>query len=209
MKNSNGSLNDPVPALKHYDPELRKRIYFLYEQHLSLFVHSDDFVQQRTTQFNTINTVFFAIYGVLLSSYFSVDVIYQDIKSLLVFISLFVAFLGAALSYVWLCSYKRSVLYRELHRDTLKVLDFHLQEAEKGTDYKNRVEFLGPFTVRDSVLYRGKCLQYGSGGKELKVGFLSRKKRFSNVESIPQFTIVVWSVFAGCSLFLLRSIGGL
>ena len=160
-------------------------------------MHSDEFVQQRTSQFSTLNTILFAIAGIILNT-----VISEQTFSVLTGALFFISNLGLFASTVWFCSYKRSDLYRKIHRETLLQLDKLFLDAQTDLSLDNKQVLFGPFELRDRIAYQELPLNC-KNGKQLRVNFASRKKYKFNVESIPLFSAAIWVLLLLLSIWLI------
>ncbi|MDA5557996.1 RipA family octameric membrane protein [Shimia sp. MMG029] len=173
----------------------------IYAKHLELFRHSDDFVQQRTTQFATTNTILVAAYGVLLGVAYEISPLAAHSK-LLLSLAIILSTVGVFYSYVWYCSYKRSAAYRKIHRDTLKELDSYILELQPELKLPRRI-LIGPFQLRHDIMYLGKSYPIGSESETTQIGRFETKRTFFNVESIPLFSLFLWASFCGIGVWLI------
>jgi hypothetical protein len=179
---------------------LLNHVESIYGKHLELFKHSDDFVQQRTTQFATTNTILVAAYGVLLGVAYESSPQVSNSKVLLL-LAIILSVVGVFYSYVWYCSYKRSAAYRKIHRDTLKDLDSYILDLQPELKLPLRI-LIGPFQLRHDIMYLGKSYAIGSDKKTTKIGPFEAKRSFFNVESIPLFSLFLWVSFLSIALWL-------
>ena len=176
-------------------------IKYHYEHHLELFKHSDEFVQNRTSQFSMMNAILFAFFGVIAALVSTPE----ERHGALFILAFSITALGLVVSYVWFCSYKRSVGYRRIHRDTLHQLDKILKkEYGHQLDDSDPIQFAlqGPFQIRHKIMYEKKTMPYSSSGKVFEVGKMDSKKELFNVESIPLFSMVLWGVCVAVTAYI-------
>ena len=147
-------------------------------------------IRDRFSMMNAILLAFFGVIAALVASP-------EKVHGALFVLAFSITCLGCIVSYVWFCSYKRSVGYRKIHRDTLLQLD-KILEAEYGVDLPendpNAFPLLGPFQIRHKIMYERNVMPYCSIGGTFEIGNVDSKKELFNVESIPVFSIILWIV---------------
>ena len=182
--------------------KIRDRVGFghlqnLHSVHTKMFIHEDNFILQMATQFLTLTAILLAFYGALMG--FLIE--FSSEIFLLHLAGLIVPGLGVLWTYLWFCSYKRSELYRNVHREMLLRLESLMGELRGierfGVDVDGPEGLFclnGGFIGRDRVLYDERVLKGTVANKNLKVSHFSRKKFFTNIESIPFACMIIWVI---------------
>lgn len=167
---------------------------YQYRTHLQLFMHSDNYIQQRTYQFVTMNAIMFAAYAVFISSFFSPNPQTQSYipDSILGWLMFLLTVIGLIVSYIWLRSYKRSCIYRDLHRNALILIE---QTYIKSNDRNPRFDIpeqsitMGAFQLRDNIMY--KDMRQPALVKD-SLGFLERKANYTGLYALPWIAGILW-----------------
>ena len=161
---------------------------YQYDVHMQMFMHSDNYIQQRMGQFVTMTALLFAGAAVFASSFFAnpLPVLTLPLAA--------TALVGLVISFVWTRSYRRSRVYRELHRRALEVIESEFTRLKGRAENLHPVSeavLMGAFRLRKRIMFDG---ERQSELVKQPIGFFEKRTNLTGLMILPLTAFAVWTM---------------